>query len=74
MSNKVYDILRIVQIIVPAVGTFYFAVANIWGLPYGEQITATCAALVTFLGVCLKISSVKYARGLAEESEENNDV
>lgn len=73
MSNKVYDILRIVQIIVPAIGAFYFAVANIWGLPYGEQVTATCAALVTLLGVCLKISSVRYARGL-EESEENHDV
>ncbi len=73
MSNKAYDILRIVQIIVPAIGAFYFAVANIWGLPYGEQVTATCAALVTLLGVCLKISSVRYARGL-EESEENHDV
>lgn len=73
MSNKTYDILRIVQIIVPAIGAFYFAVANIWGLPYGEQVTATCAALVTLLGVCLKISSVRYARGL-EESEENHDV
>lgn len=73
MSNKTYDILRIVQIIVPAIGAFYFAVANIWGLPYGEQVTATCAALVTLLGVCLKISSVRYARGL-EESEEKHDV
>lgn len=73
MSNKTYDILRIVQIIVPAIGAFYFAVANIWGLPYGEQVTATCAALVTLLGVCLKISSVRYARGL-EESEDNHDI
>lgn len=71
MSNRAYDILRIVQIIVPAVGAFYFALAQIWGLPYGEQITATCAALATLLGVLLKISSVRYARG-HEESEDGD--
>ena len=69
MSNKMYDILRIVQIIVPAFGTFYFALANIWGLPYGEQITATCAAVAALLGALLKISSVKYAASLEEESD-----
>lgn len=68
MSNTMYDILRIIQIIIPAAGTFYFALANIWGLPYGEQITATCAAATALLGALLKISSVKYQKSL-EESE-----
>lgn len=31
MSNKTYDILKYVaQIILPAVGTLYFALAGIW--------------------------------------------
>lgn len=61
MSNKVYDVLKyITQIIVPAAGALYFALAGIWGFPYGEQVVGTLAAIDTFLGVCLGISTVQY--------------
>ena len=61
MSNKTYDILKYVtQIVIPALGTLYFALANIWGFPYGEQIVGTLMAVDTFLGVCLGISSKQY--------------
>ena len=35
----------------PALGTLYFALAGIWGLPYGEQLVGTITAIDTFLGV-----------------------
>ena len=39
MPNKVYDVLKwIAQIVLPALGTLYFTMAGIWGLPYGKQI------------------------------------
>ena len=58
---KMYDILKyIAQIILPAIGTLYFALAGIWGLPYGEQIVGTITAIDTFLGVILGISTVQY--------------
>lgn len=61
MSNKTYDILKyITQIIIPAIGTLYFALAGIWGFPYGEQVVGTLTAVDTFLGVCLGISSKQY--------------
>ena len=61
MSNKVYDILKyIAQIVLPALGALYFALAKIWGLPYGTEITGTLAAVDTFLGALLKISSDQY--------------
>ena len=61
MSNKTYDVLKyIAQIVLPAVATLYFALAGIWGLPYGEQIVGTITAVDTFLGVILKISTNKY--------------
>ena len=63
MSNKVYDILKyIAQIVLPAAGTLYFALAGIWGFPYGEQIVGTIAAIDTFLGVVLGISSASYKK------------
>ena len=61
MSNKVYDILKyIAQLVLPAIGTLYFALAGIWGFPYGEQIVGTITAVDTFLGVVLGISNAKY--------------
>ncbi len=61
MSNKVYDILKWVALIVlPAIATLYFAVAQIWGLPYGEQIVGTITAVDTFLGALLGVSNAAY--------------
>lgn len=61
MSNKLYDVLKyIAQIVLPAIGTLYFALAGIWGFPYGEQIVGTITAVDTFLGVILGISSSNY--------------
>lgn len=61
MSNKTYDILkRIAQIVLPALGTLYFALSSIWGLPYGEQIVGTITAIDAFLGALLGISTMKY--------------
>ncbi len=64
MSNKLYDVLKyIAQVVLPAMGTLYFALAGIWGFPYGEQIVGTITAVDTFLGVVLRISSNAYYRG-----------
>lgn len=61
MSNKLYDILKwVAQMILPALGTLYFALSQIWGFPFGEQIVGTITAVDTFLGVVLGLSSVKY--------------
>lgn len=61
MSNEVYDVLKFVaQILLPACGTLYFALASIWGLPYGEQIVGTITAVDAFLGACLGISTKQY--------------
>ncbi len=61
MSNQTYDILKwIAQYLLPAAGTLYFALAGIWGLPYGEQVVGTITAVDTFLGVILGISSATY--------------
>jgi len=70
MSNKVYDILKwIAQILLPAVATLYFALAQIWGFPYAEQIVGTITAIDAFLGVILGISTSKYnARNKVEEA------
>lgn len=64
MSSRTYDVLKfIAQILLPALGTLYFALASIWGLPYGEQIVGTITAVDAFLGAILGISTKKYNEG-----------
>lgn len=61
MSNKLYDILKwIAMILLPAIGTFYFALAGIWNFPYAEQVVGTITAVDTFLGALLGIASATY--------------
>lgn len=63
LPDKVYDILKwIAQIFLPALGTLYFALSSIWGLPYGEQIVGTITAIDAFLGALLGVSSVQYKK------------
>lgn len=61
MSDEVYDILKeFAQVWLPAIGTLYFAIASIWGLPYAEQIVGTITAVDAFLGTVLHISTIQY--------------
>lgn len=69
LSNKTYDVLKFIALIVlPALGTLYFALASIWGLPYGEQIVGTIAAIDTFLGALLGLSTAQYNKMKEEVS------
>lgn len=61
MSNRTYDVLKfIAQIVLPALGTLYFALAKIWGLPYGVEIVGTISAVDVFLGELLHLSSERW--------------
>lgn len=67
MSNKVYDVLKwIAQILLPALGALYFALSQVWGLSYGEQIVGTISAVDVFLGALLGISTANYKK-ISEE-------
>lgn len=72
MSNKLYDVLKwIAQFLLPALGTLYFALASIWGLPYGEQVVGTITAVDAFLGVILGISTAQYNKQIKMEEKSN---
>ena len=69
-SNKVYDVLKVITMIVlPAIGTLYFALAEIWHLPASEQVVGTIAAVTVFLGSLLKISSNQYYNNQEQEEK-----
>ena len=78
LTNTSYDVLKwIVQIVLPAIGTLYFALASIWGLPYGEQIIGTITAVALFGGTVLKISNKTYSGNgtmLVDTSDPDKDT
>lgn len=77
-SNKTYDVIKyIAQYLLPALGTLYFTISQIWGLPYGEQIVGTITAIDTCLGILLGISSAKYTGDgvmFVDESDPDKNV
>ena len=65
LTNKTYDILKwIAQILLPAAGTLYFALSKIWGFPFATEVVGTIAAIDTFLGAILGISTAEYNKRL----------
>ena len=64
MSNKVYDILKwIALVVLPALATFYVGLGQIWAnIPYPAQISGTIMLVDALLGTILGISSIQYAK------------
>ncbi len=68
LSDKAFDALKwIAMYLLPALGTLYFALSGIWGLPYGEAIVGTITAIDTFLAAILGISTMNYNKELEAE-------
>lgn len=68
MSNKIYDTLKLVaEVVLPALGTLYFALSGIWGLPYGEEVIGTITAVDAFLGAFIEYQRVQYNKKVIEE-------
>ena len=68
MNNKVYDVLKwIAMIVLPALATLYLGLSNVWGLPYGEEVSTTITLVNTFLGTVLMISTNQYNKRVDSE-------
>lgn len=67
ITGKLYNWLKFIALVLlPALGTLYFTLAQIWGLPAGEEVVGTIVAVDTFLGVILQISSTNYNSSTAQ--------
>ena len=63
ISNRTYDILKwVAQILLPALGTLYFALGQLWHWPAIEEVVGSITAVDVFLGVLLGISTKQYEK------------
>lgn len=77
MSNKTYDILKLVSMIATPLATFILTITDIWGLnEYGTAVAASVSALGVLLGAILKVSTDKYwETGIyGDDDDEDSDI
>ena len=61
LNDKVYTILKyLCQVFLPALASLYFGLAQIWNLPFAEQVCGSIACITTFIGVLIGVSSYQY--------------
>lgn len=69
LSNKTYDILKKISLMVVPLVAFISAITEIWGFSYGTEIAATISAVGTLLGACLTISTNQYQQDMEEHAD-----
>ena len=69
-SNTLYNLIKwFVTIVLPAFGTLYYTLSNMWGLPNADQVVGTTVAVSLFLGSLVGISKLNYNRAQAEKPD-----
>lgn len=62
LRNDTYNTLKFWALVVlPALGSAYFAVSGVWGLPYSNEVVSTFTIVDTFLGAILHVSTKTYS-------------
>lgn len=69
LSDRTYDILKAIYEILVLLAAFYVDIADIWNLPYGNQVQRTFLAIAAILLGLLKISTAKYHKDQTAEIE-----
>lgn len=73
LSNKVYDFIKFLTVVfLPALGTLYFALSQMWGLPAGEAVLGTMMAVQVFIAAIIGISTKQYEESGAKYVGEIN--
>lgn len=61
LNNATYDKFKAIALIyLPALAALYVGLAQIWNLPHPAEVSATIAAIDTFLGIGVHVSSKNY--------------
>lgn len=69
MSNKTYDTLKTVALILVPVLAFIAALVNIWEVSYADKIVASLTALDTLIGTIVAAASKAYKKQAGVEDD-----
>lgn len=67
LTDTLYKKLKwAVQVVMPAISTLYFTLGSVWDWSYVEPVLGTMAAVTTFGGVLLGVSTRTYNKSDAK--------
>lgn len=66
MTNKTYDLIRLIGEIAVPVIAFITAICTIWNIPHCAEVTATLTALDTLIGAVVMILRKNYNKRQTE--------
>ena len=70
IPKDLYDGLYwVAQVLLPGIGAAYFGLASAWGILHPEPIVASIAAVDTFLGVILAVSTYELNKAIATQNK-----
>ena len=62
MTDKTYDTLKFIALLIAPSVTFVASLVDIWGITNGPQIVATLAAIDTLIGAVVVIAKQAWER------------
>lgn len=71
MNNKVYDVLKIIGLVILPIIEFITTILKIWNIPYTEQITATLIAFNVLVGALVVIANKIYKANIESDGDNN---
>ena len=67
MNSRLYDRLKLtVLIILPALGSLYFGLSQIWGFPAGEEVVGSISLISVFFGTIVDQASSRFKQSGAD--------
>ena len=71
-NSKLYDALKWIALVaLDALGVAYESLAQVWNLPYGDEIMKTCTIVSILIGALIGVSSQKYNKKMLDFEDEN---
>ena len=73
-NSKLYDALKWIALVaLDALGVAYESLANVWNLPYGDEIMKTCTIVSILIGALIGVSSHKYKNIEVDDDTTDDD-
>ena len=75
LSNGWYDALKWVCLIfIPALTTFYVVLDGVFGWGYAQMVSTISAALCTFIGALIGVSTATYNAEQTQKAKEETEA
>lgn len=74
-NSKLYDALKWIALVaLDAIGIAYESLAQVWNLPFGDEVMKTCTIVSVLIGTLIGVSSYKYKKAPIDTDTTEEDA